>query len=147
MENFSDEYFMQQAYREAQKAFDLKEVPVGAVIVSHNQILGRAHNQVEQLQDPTAHAEILVITAACDLLGSKVLNECTLYVTLEPCAMCAGALYWAKLGRIVFGAEDSKGGFMRFGRELLHPKTKLEMGIMSKQCSSLLTEFFKQKRK
>ncbi len=137
---------MQQAYKEAVKAAKADEVPVGAVIVSNNQILGRAYNQVMQFNDPTAHAEIMVITAACNYLGSRVLEDCTLYVTLEPCPMCAGALRWSRIGRLVYGAEDPKSGFMRFGREMLHPKTKLEMGVMSQECAQLMSTFFQKKR-
>lgn len=144
---FSDEYFMKQAYAEAQKAFEAGEIPVGAVIVCDNRIIARTHNQTEQLTDVTAHAEILAITAASSNLGSKYLPECTLFVTLEPCVMCAGALSWAQLGRIVYGATDEKRGFMLHGgKNLLHPKTKLEMGIMEEQCGSLMTEFFKKRR-
>lgn len=144
---FSDEYFMKQAYAEAQKAFEAGEIPVGAVIVCDNRIIARTHNQTEQLTDVTAHAEILAITAASSNLGSKYLPECTLFVTLEPCVMCAGALAWAQLGRIVYGATDEKRGFMLHGgKNLLHPKTKLEMGIMEEQCGALMTAFFKKRR-
>ena len=146
MEAFSDEYFMSLALREAQKALELDEVPVGAVIVCDNQVLGRAFNQVQQLNDTTAHAEILAITAASNYLGTKFLEECTLYVTLEPCVMCAGALYWARLGRVVYGAEDAKSGFMRYGKQILHPKTKLEFGILAQECGELVSAFFKSKR-
>jgi tRNA(adenine34) deaminase len=144
---FSDTYFMKQALAEAQKAYDAAEVPVGAVMVCENRIIARAHNQTEQLTDVTAHAEILAITAASNNLGSKYLQDCTLFVTLEPCVMCIGALAWAQIGRVVYGASDDKRGFMRFGgKELLHPKTKLEMGILEQECAELLTQFFKQKR-
>lgn len=137
---------MQQAYREALADSNVPEIPVGAVVVSNNRIIARAHNQVESLQDATAHAEIIAITSAMAFLGSKYLKGCTLYVTLEPCVMCAGALAWAQLDRVVYGAEDSKKGFMRYGKELLHPKTKLEFGVLKDQCSALLTDFFKSKR-
>ncbi len=143
---YSDDYFMKQALREAQFAFEEGEVPVGAIVVCGNQIIARAHNKTEHLKDVTAHAEIMALTSASDFLGSKYLNECTLYVTLEPCIMCAGALSWAQLGRIVYGASDDKAGFMRYGKELLHPKTKVEFGIMFNECSSLLKRFFAAKR-
>jgi len=143
----SDTYFMQQALVQAQAAFDSGEVPVGAVIVCDNRIIARAHNQTEQLTDVTAHAEILALTAASNHLGSKYLPDCTLFVTLEPCVMCAGALAWAQIGRVVFGASDEKRGFMQFGGKiLLHPKTKLELGIMEAACGALMTSFFRNKR-
>ena len=143
---YSDDYFMKQALREAQLAYDEGEVPVGAIVVCGNQIIARAHNKTEHLKDVTAHAEIMALTSASDYLGSKYLGECTLYVTLEPCIMCAGALSWAQLGKIVYGASDDKAGFMRYGKELLHPKTKVEFGIMFEECSSLLKRFFAAKR-
>lgn len=143
---FSDEHFMRQALREAEKAKDLGEVPVGAVIVSNNQIIARSHNQTEQLNDVTAHAEIVALTAAANYLGSKYLVDCTLYVTLEPCVMCAGALQWAQLDRLVYGAEDEKRGFMRFGKRLLHPKTKVEFGILEAEARQLMQDFFRLKR-
>jgi tRNA(adenine34) deaminase len=143
----SDEYFMKQALAEAQKAFEESEVPVGAVIVCEGRIIARAHNQTEMLTDVTAHAEILAVTAASSYLGSKYLQDCTLYVTLEPCVMCAGALAWAQLGRVVYAASDDKRGFMLHGgKDLLHPKTKLEMGIMQEECGQLVSSFFKGKR-
>jgi len=141
-----DDYFMKQALQEAQKAADMGEVPVGAVIVCNKQIIARAHNQTQLLQDVTAHAEMLAITAAADHLGSKYLLDCTLYVTLEPCPMCAGALQWAQLSKVVYGASDDTRGFMRYGKEMLHPKTKLEFGILHEECSGLMKEFFKGKR-
>jgi len=143
---FSDEHFMKQAYKEAQKAFEAGEVPVGAVVVCKNRIIARAHNQTELLTDVTAHAEMIALTAAAQSLGSKYLDECTLYVTLEPCTMCGGALSWAQLGRLVYAAEDGKRGFEKFGREMLHPKTKVEFGVMQQECSTLLKEFFQRKR-
>lgn len=143
---YSDDYFMKQALREAEIAYNEGEVPVGAVVVCNNQIIARAHNKTEHLKDVTAHAEIMALTAASDFLGSKYLNECTLYVTLEPCIMCAGALAWAQLGRIVYGASDDKKGFMRYGKELLHPKTRVEFGIMFNECSGLLKQFFMARR-
>ncbi len=142
----NDTYFMQQAIIEARKAFDAGEVPVGAVIVSEGRIIARGFNQTERLNDVTAHAEIIAMTAATDYLGSKYLDECDLYVTLEPCPMCAGALAWAQLKRLVFAASDDKRGFMRFGKEMLHPKTKVELGIMQDECSELIKRFFKEKR-
>lgn len=143
---FTDDYFMQQAMKEAIKASEEGEVPVGAVIVCQNQIIARAHNQSQALHDVTAHAEMIAITAASTYLGGKYLQDCTLFVTLEPCIMCAGALYWSQIGRIVYGASDEKRGFMRYGKELLHPTTKLEFGIKHDECASLMTTFFAQKR-
>ncbi|NJN34684.1 MAG: nucleoside deaminase [Saprospiraceae bacterium] len=142
----SDEYFMRQAIAEAEKAFKAGEIPVGAVVVCQNRIIARAHNQTERLNDVTAHAEIIALTAAAEYLGSKYLDECTLYVTLEPCPMCAGALAWAQTARIIFGASDDKRGFMRFGKEMLHPKTKLELGILETDCADLMKRFFKERR-
>ena len=144
--SLSDAFFMKQALAEAQNAYDEGEIPVGAVVVCDNRVIARAHNQTERLNDVTAHAEIVALTAAADYLGSKYLDECTLYVTLEPCVMCAGALAWAQLGRLVYAASDDKRGFMRFGKELLHPKTKLELGIMQDDCGNLIKRFFKEKR-
>lgn len=143
---YSDTYFMKQAILEAEKALESGEIPVGAVITCQNTIIARAYNQTEKLQDVTAHAEIIAITAATEFLGNKYLHDCTLYVTLEPCAMCAGALYWSQLYRVVFGASDEKRGFMRFGKEMLHPATRLEMGIEHDICSKLITNFFERKR-
>lgn len=143
---YSDDYFMEQAVREAKKASMAGEIPVGAIIVCQKQIIARAHNQTQILQDVTAHAEILAITAASSYLGSKYLKDCTLYVTLEPCVMCAGALYWAQIGRVVYGASDEKRGFMRYGKELLHPSTKLEFGIKHDECSAMMSSFFVEKR-
>ena len=143
---FTEEYFMKRAFQEAQKAYDAGEVPVGAIIVSNNQIIAKAHNQTELLNDVTAHAEILAITSASEYLGSKYLSDCTMYVTLEPCIMCAGALHWAKLGKLVFGASDEKKGFFRYGKELLHPKTAVLQGVMESDCKQLLLAFFKDKR-
>jgi tRNA(adenine34) deaminase len=142
----SDDFFMKHALSEAQKAYDEGEIPVGAVVVCDNRIIARAHNQTERLNDVTAHAEIVALTAAADYLGSKYLDECTLYVTLEPCPMCAGALAWAQLGRLVYAASDDKRGFMKFGKEMLHPKTKLEFGVLHDDCSELIKRFFKEKR-
>jgi tRNA(adenine34) deaminase len=143
---FNDEYFMKQAYLEAQKAFEADEVPVGAVIVCKNQIIARGHNLTEQLTDVTAHAEIQAITAAAQYLGAKYLKECTLYVTLEPCCMCAGALYWSQIDKIVFAARDVKRGAGASGAQLYHPGTLVENGIMEAECSQLLKDFFAKKR-
>jgi tRNA(adenine34) deaminase len=142
---FTDEYFMKEALKEAIAAFDADEVPVGAVVVCNNRIIGRAHNLTERLTDVTAHAEMQAITAASNFLGAKYLQECTLYVTLEPCAMCAGALFWSQMGKVVFGAADEKRGFTKMGGQL-HPKTEVVGGIMANACSDLLVEFFRKKR-
>ena len=142
----TDEHFMRQALREAEAAFEQGEVPVGAVVACQNQVIARAHNQTEQLNDVTAHAEILVLTAASNYLGSKYLQDCTLYVTLEPCVMCAGALQWAQLGRLVYGAPDDKRGFMAFGKKLLHPRTQVEYGVLLEECSTLMKSFFRKLR-
>ncbi len=136
---------MRQAYLEAEKAFSMGEVPVGAVIVANNQVIARAHNFTEKLRDVTAHAEIQAITAASDFLGGKYLSGCTLYVTLEPCVMCAGALYWSQIDKIVFGARDEKRGAGRYD-SLYHPKTLVVNGIMEKECKELLQLFFSTKR-
>lgn len=141
-----DEYFMQQALREARDAFQEDEIPVGAVIVSGDRIIARAHNTTERLHDVTAHAEMLAFTSATAMLGAKYLTDCTLFVTLEPCVMCAGAAGWTQIGRIVYGASDPKKGFERLGREMLHPKTKVEKGLMAEECENLMKEFFKKKR-
>lgn len=141
-----DEYYMQQALREAQTAFDEGEIPVGAVIVGNGTILARAHNNTERLHDVTAHAEMLAFTAAANMLGAKYLTDCTLYVTLEPCHMCAGAAGWTQIGRIVYGASDPKRGFSRLGRDMLHPKTTVEGGLLKEECEALLKKFFHQKR-
>ena len=144
----TDEQFMQHALREAQDAFDDGEVPVGAVIVINNKIIARGHNQVEKLNDATAHAEILAITSACSYLGAKYLPDATLYVTVEPCHMCAGALYWSKLSRIVFGASDIKNGYQHFygDRNPFHPKTTLTHGVLAEECATLMKDFFKARR-
>ncbi len=146
MQVYDDNYFMKQALREAQLAFDSGEVPVGAVVVADHQIIGRGHNSTEQLNDVTAHAEIIALTAASNYLQSKYLHRCTLYVTLEPCVMCAGALYWSQISRVVFGAQDDKRGFIRYGKDLLHPRTRLEFGVEMDACAHLLKAFFAQKR-
>jgi tRNA(adenine34) deaminase len=139
-------FFMRKALEQAKMAFDKDEVPVGAIVVYQNQIIARAHNLTETLNDVTAHAEMQAITAAADYIGGKYLNECTLYVTLEPCVMCAGATYWAQLAQIVFGAYDPKRGFSLQGTGILHPKTQVIGGILEVEASALLKEFFKRKR-
>lgn len=139
------ERFMGEAMKEAQKALEKDEVPVGAVVVCNGQVIARAHNLTETLNDPTAHAEMQVITSAAAYLGGKYLNQCTLYVTLEPCAMCAGALNWAQLGTLVFGASDPKRGYALYGN-LLHPKTLIVNGIQMEESQKKLTSFFKSKR-
>lgn len=143
----TDEHFMKEALRQAEKAFEEGEIPVGAVIVADNIIIAKAYNQTELLNDATAHAEMLAITAAESHLGTKYLNECTLYVTLEPCAMCAGALYWTQIGKVVFAAADEKRGYTIHDKNLLHPKTKLLKGVLEEQASKLVTDFFKKMRK
>jgi tRNA(adenine34) deaminase len=143
---YSPERFMAEACKQAQIAFENGEIPVGAVIVANNRIIARAHNQVELLNDPTAHAEILAITAAAEFLGNKYLNDCSLYVTLEPCVMCAGALYWSQLDEVYFGASDTKRGFSLLDKNVLHPKTKINTGILAEQCQKLLEDFFKKLR-
>ena len=141
-----DNYFMRQAIKEALNAYDQDEVPIGAVVVANNMILGRGHNQTQALRDVTAHAEMIAISAATEALGSKYLENCTLYVTLEPCAMCAGALFWSKISRVVFGASDPKFGSSKYG-ELYHPKTIVTGGVMADDCRDLIVDFFKTKRK
>ncbi|MBR6899357.1 MAG: nucleoside deaminase [Bacteroidales bacterium] len=141
-----DEYFMGEALREARKAEAEGEIPVGAVVVAGDSIIARTHNQTELLHDVTAHAEMLAITAAAEHLGAKYLTGCTLYVTLEPCTMCAGALGWSQLARIVYGAPDEKRGFERLGRSMLHPKTEVTAGVRGEECLALVKEFFRRKR-
>lgn len=143
---FSDEYFMNEALKEARQAFDEDEVPVGAVIVSSNRIIARSHNLTELLNDVTAHAEMQAVTAAANYLGGKYLNDCTLFVTLEPCNMCAGALYWAQLGRLVYGATDEKRGFTAQNASLIHPKTEVKSGVLATECGDILKQFFVGKR-
>lgn len=144
----SDEYYMDQALNEAQKAFDADEVPIGSVIVMQDRIIARGYNQVETLNDCTAHAEMIALTSAFSFLGSKYLPEATLYVTMEPCTMCAGALNWSKMAKVVFGASDEKHGGLSLypERNLLHPKTELIGGIRKEECASLVKEFFRKKR-
>lgn len=141
-----DKYFMKQALQEAQKAFDKNEIPVGAVVVSNQRVIARAHNLTELLNDVTAHAEMQVITSATNTLGGKYLTDCTLYVTVEPCPMCAGALRWAQLSRLVYGANDEKRGYSTVSPFLLHPKTAITKGIMEDDCSDLMKLFFKKLR-
>lgn len=141
-----DEKYMREALKEAQRAADKDEVPIGAVIVCQNQIIARAHNLTETLNDPTAHAEMQAITAAANYLGGKYLDQCTLYVTIEPCPMCAGALYWSQLGRLVYGASDPKRGFRLFEKSILHPKTVISFDVIRDECSSIVSKFFLKKR-
>lgn len=143
---FSDEHFMKAALKEAEIAFERDEVPVGAVITCNNQIIARAHNLTETLVDVTAHAEMQAFTSAADFIGGKYLQDCTLYVTLEPCIMCAGASYWTQIGKIVFGAYDPKRGYSKVKKPITHPKTKIIGGILQVECSQLLTNFFEAKR-
>jgi tRNA(adenine34) deaminase len=144
---FDDAYFMKKALVEANVAFDMDEIPIGAVVVCQNQIIARAHNLTEQLTDVTAHAEMQAITAAANYLGGKYLTDCTLYVTVEPCVMCAGALGWSQIGRVVFGARDEKRGFQKLAPEALHVKTELVSGILADECGALMQDFFARKRR
>jgi tRNA(adenine34) deaminase len=144
----TDEYFMIQALKEARLAFDEGEIPIGAVVVINQKVIARGHNMTERLNDPTAHAEMIALTSAFNYLGSKYLPEATLYVTVEPCLMCAGALYWSKIHRIVWGAEDEKNGHKRITRDEwpFHPKTETASGILKEECSTLMKEFFRARR-
>ena len=142
-----DERYMKDALREAGMAAAEDEVPIGAVIVCRGRIIGKGHNMTERLNDPTAHAEMIAITAATEALGGKYLNDCTLYVTVEPCPMCAGALAWSQIGRVVYGASDPKRGFSNFSPSLMHPKTEVVSGILSDECGNIVSEFFRNKRK
>lgn len=144
--NFSEEYFMKMAYREAEKALEKDEIPVGAVVVMNQMVIGRGHNLTQTLQDVTAHAEMQAITAATNHIGAKYLNDCTLYVTLEPCVMCAGAIAWAQMGSLVYGASDPKKGFTLIEHNILHPKTLVKRGIMEQECSEIIKNFFNKKR-
>lgn len=141
-----DAYFMRQALAEAQKAFDEGEVPIGAVIANKQRIIARAHNLTETLNDVTAHAEMQAITAAANVMGGKYLTDCTLYVTVEPCTMCAGALGWSQLSRIVYGTTDEKRGFHKFAPDALHPKTTVSSGVLADECAALMKKFFEEKR-
>ena len=138
--------YMREALREAGLAAAEDEVPIGAVIVCRGRIVGKGHNMTERLSDPTAHAEMIAITAATEAMGGKYLNDCTLYVTVEPCPMCAGALAWSQIGKIVYGASDPKRGFSQFSPSLMHPKTQVVSGILAQECGDMVTEFFKNKR-
>lgn len=146
MNPFNDEYFMKQALSEAQLAEEENEVPIGAIIVCNNKIIARAHNQTERLADPTAHAEMLAITSAVSALGAKYLTGCSLYVTVEPCVMCAGAIGWSQLSTIVYGAPDKKRGFTLFAPKAFHPKAIVRRGVMEKECIALMQDFFRKKR-
>lgn len=143
-----DEYYMQQALNEAKKAFDAGEVPVGAVVVINGKIIARGHNQVEQLNDPTAHAEMIALTSAFNFLGAKYLPDAVLYVTVEPCLMCAGALYWSKVSRVVWGTDDEKNGHERITRDMspFHPKANITTGVLAVDCADLMKLFFRQRR-
>ncbi|NGZ44117.1 nucleoside deaminase [Cytophagaceae bacterium 50C-KIRBA] len=141
-----DEYYMGLALMQAQKALDEEEIPVGAVVVCQGRIVAKAYNQTEVLTDVTAHAEMIAITSAAQTIGAKYLKDCTMYVTLEPCLMCAGALYWSQLGRLVYGAKEEKRGFERVGQSVLHPKTEIRGGVRAEESESLLKEFFSMRR-
>jgi tRNA(adenine34) deaminase len=144
---FTHNYYMKLALKEAGYAYEEDEVPVGALVICNNKIIGKGYNQTERLKDVTAHAEMLAITAAANYLGSKFLEDCTLYVTLEPCLMCAAALKWARIGTLVYGASDDKFGYSLMQGRVLHPKTEVVNGILANECGSLVTEFFREKRK
>lgn len=147
MELYSDEYFMKEALKEARKAYDLDEVPIGAVIVHDNLVIARAHNLTERLNDVTAHAEMQAITAAANYIGGKYLRECVLYVTIEPCPMCAGALSWSQISKVVYGAKDEKKGYSQIDHQMLHPKTRVFDGVLAQPCAELMKKFFREKRK
>ncbi|MBQ2121433.1 MAG: nucleoside deaminase [Bacteroidaceae bacterium] len=144
---YSDEYFMRQALQEAQQAFEQDEVPVGCIITCRDKVIARTHNLTETLHDVTAHAEMQAITAAAEALGGKYLDTCTLYVTVEPCIMCAGAIGWSQMGRVVYGARDEKRGFENFAPKAFHPKTEVVSGVLENECAELMKNFFKSKRK
>lgn len=146
MDPFNDEYFMRQAFKEAEIALNKDEVPVGAVIVHNNRIIARGHNLTETLNDVTAHAEMQAFTSAADYIGGKYLKNCTLYVTLEPCTMCAGASFWTQISKIVYGAKDIKRGFSNYNSGIIHPSTVVVGGVLDNECSTILQEFFKKKR-
>jgi len=141
-----DEHYMRLALQEAQKAFEADEIPIGAIVVSKGRIVGRGYNLTEQLNDVTAHAEMQAFTAASQTLGGKYLKDCTLYVTIEPCVMCAGASYWTQIGKLVYGAPEVKRGFTTKGNNILHPKTILKSGVLAEECASLIRKFFEKKR-
>ncbi|MBS1916362.1 MAG: nucleoside deaminase [Bacteroidetes bacterium] len=154
----TDEYYMLQALKEARKAFDEDEVPIGAIIIMNNKIISRGHNETEKLKDPTAHAEIIALTSAFSFLGGKYLHDATIYITVEPCLMCAGALYWSKIGKVVYGADDEKNGYRKYvvpvpsiesagiGPWPFHPKTELIKGVLKEECAMLMKTFFQSKR-
>ena len=142
-----DEHYMRLALNEAKKAYDAQEIPIGAIVVCQGKIIGRGYNLTEQLNDVTAHAEMQAFTAAAQTIGGKYLKDCTLYVTIEPCVMCAGASYWTQISRIVYGASEEKRGFAKINQNLLHPKTLLKGGVLSAECGALMTSFFLNKRK
>ena len=142
-----DEKFMRQALNEALRALDKREVPIGAVVVAGDRVIGRGHNLVETLMDATAHAEMQAITAAMSALGGKYLNDCTIYVTVEPCVMCGGALAWSQIGRVVYGAKDPKRGYSTYSDKILHPKTEVVAGVLKEECEALMSEFFRSLRK
>jgi len=143
---YTDEHYMKQALHEAEKALARDEVPIGAVVVCQNRIIGRGHNLTETLTDVTAHAEMQAITASAQFLGGKYLTDCTLYVTVEPCVMCAGAIGWAQVSKVVFGTPDEKRGFQQFAPNALHPKTELVSGVLADECAKIVRDFFKKKR-
>lgn len=145
--DYDDEYFMSMALEEARSAGLEGEIPVGAVVVCGNRIIARTHNLTQRLNDPTAHAEMQAITCATEFLGGKYLTDCTIYVTLEPCVMCAGALFWSQIGKVVYGAKDEKRGASLVGRNLYHPKTQIVSGVKEKECSEIIKAFFKERRK
>lgn len=145
--NQEDEHFMRLALNEAKKAYDAQEIPIGAIVVCQGKIIGRGYNLTEQLNDVTAHAEMQAFTAAAQTIGGKYLKDSTLYVTIEPCVMCAGASYWTQIGKIVYGASEEKRGFTKINQNLLHPKTLLKGGVLSAECGALMTAFFLNKRK
>ena len=138
--------YMKEALNEANQALQEDEIPIGAVVVCNGRIIGRGHNMCERLKDPTSHAEMIAITAAAEAMGGKYLNKCTIYVTVEPCPMCAAALNWAQISRVVYGAKDQKRGYSQFSPNLLHPQTEVESGLMEEECSKLMKDFFKEKR-
>ena len=146
-QQLKDEKYMRQALNEARRALDNAEVPIGAVVVAGDRVIGRGHNLVERLCDATAHAEMQAITAAMSALGGKYLNDCTLYVTVEPCVMCAGALAWSQIGRIVYGASDPKRGYSTFSERIIHPRTEISSGVLGEVCEVLMREFFSSLRK
>lgn len=145
--DYDDEYFMSMALEEARSAGLEGEIPVGAVVVCGNRIIARTHNLTQRLNDPTAHAEMQAITCTTEFLGGKYLTDCTMYVTLEPCVMCAGALFWSQIGKVVYGAKDEKRGASLVGRNLYHPKTQIVSGVKEKECSEIIKAFFKERRK